>query len=166
MDKIETMDKFWAQAAQVTEGFLLAMLTDEIIWKRWPLEGEDLKDIRQKEGKILDIRIFDDQRELHMARGDVGRRMQGRIADDTAGNLEEQDYFDEEQYLDIDTKRSGEHFRQEGKVRATGGGWYELPLSGMEDAKVRIRNYLGYYEDSGQAYVKDWRMAGIFQEKR
>ncbi|MCI9147394.1 MAG: hypothetical protein HFG73_03870 [Hungatella sp.] len=166
MERIGTIDKFWMQAALVTDGYLFAMLTDEIVWKRWPLGQTELKSFQEKEKKLLNIRIFDRDREVCMIRGDVGRKLQGRIQDDSRGDLKEQDYFDEEQYLDIDMKRSKELFNREGKVQATGGGQYELPLSGFENAKVRIRNYLGYYEESGQVYVKDWRLAEIFQEKR
>ncbi len=94
MESIETMEKFWQLSDQIKQGFLFAMLTDQIVWKRWPL------------------------------------------------------------------------FQKNSLVRATGGGCYELPLKGFQDAKIRLRNYLGYYEESGQAYVRDWRLTDVFQEER
>lgn len=166
MNKIETMEKFWLCAENVTEGYVFAMLTDEIVWKHWPVSQEEQKELRQKEEKLLDIRIFNKEKELRMFRGDIGRKFYGRMLEDTDKALQEQEYFDEEQYLDIDDQRSPELFAREKKVRATGGGCYELPLSGFADAKVKIRNYLGYYEESGQAYVRDWRLMEVFQEKR
>ncbi len=165
MERIETMEQFWMQGETVEDGFLFAMFTDEIVWESWPLEPERRESLRQKEKNLLDIRIFNSAKELRMFRGDVGRDFRGRMAEDTEAALEEQDYFDEEQYLDIDGKCSEELFGQNHMVQATGGGRYSLPLPGFENAKIRIRNYLGYYEESGQAYVKDWRLAGLFQEK-
>ena len=50
-------------------------------------------------------------------------------------------------------------------VRATGGGIYHLPLETMNNAKVEIRNYVGYDEETGQAYLKDWRLRRFFVEK-
>ncbi len=166
MEKIQTMEKFWLYAAAMKDGFLFAMLTDEIIWKCWPLAEKEKKDFQEKERNLLDIRIFNEKKELHMFRSDVGRAFQGRLLEDAKENFDGQDYFDEEQYLDIDTKRSQELFEKEQKVYATRGGCYSLPLSAFEDAKIQIRNYLGYYEQSGQAYVKDWRLTGLFQEGR
>lgn len=166
MEMIETMEAFRALAQEMSEGFLFAMLTDEIVFERWPLEPEEKKSFWEKEGKLLDIRIFNEKKELRMFRGDIGRAFSGRLLEDDGEVLEaSSEYYDEEQYLDIDSKRSAGLFAREGKVRATGGGCYRLPLSGFENAKVRLRNYLGYYEKTGQAYVKDWRLVKLFQEK-
>lgn len=166
MDRIETMERFWLCAEKVTEGFVFAMLTDAIVWKHWPMSPEEQKDLQQKEEKLLDIRIFNKEKELRMFRGDIGRKFRGRMLEDTEAVLHGQEFFDEEQYLDIDDRRSAGLFAREQKVQATGGGCYDLPLSGFADAKVKIRDYLGYYEESGQAYVKDWRLVDVFQEKR
>lgn len=164
--KIETIEAFWQKAEAMTEGFLFAMLTDEIVCESWPLLPEEKEHFREKEEKLLDIRIFNEKKELRMFRGNIGREFFGRMLEDEKENLDETEYFDEEQYLDIDVKRSAGLFCREGKVKATGGGCYRLPLAGFEDAKVELRNYLGYYEETGQAYVKDWRLVKLFQEER
>ena len=164
--KIETIEAFWQQAGAMEEGFLFAMLTDEIVWERWPLSLEEKEAFRKKEGKLLDIRIFNEEKELRMFRGDIGRKFLGRILEDKKDSLDEAECFDEEQYLDIDAKRSESLFFKEGKVKATGGGCYHLPLKRFENAKIKVRNYLGYYEETGQAYVKDWRLVELFQEER
>ena len=104
MERIETMEQFWMQGETVEDGFLFAMFTDEIVWESWPLEPERRESLRQRERNLLDIRIFNSAKELRMFRGDVGRDFRGRLAEDTEAALEEQDYFDEEQYLDIDGK--------------------------------------------------------------
>lgn len=165
MERIETMEQFWSCADEI-EGFCFAMLTDEILWESWPLGPEKRKEFHKKEEKLLDVRIFNTEKEVRLCRGDIGRELQGRVIDDSKNKPDSEEYFDEEQYLDIDSKRSGDLFAAEQKVLATGGGCYHLPMAKFENAKVSIRNYLGYYEKTGQAYVKDWRLMDLFQEKR
>ncbi len=171
-EKIETMDAFWQLAERMEQGFVFAMFTDGIVFERWPFweEGkstarEALERFRTKEEKLLDIRLFNREKELRMFRGNIGGTFLGRVLEDEPGLFDEAVYFDEEQYLDIDTKRSETLFAGEGKVRATGGGIYRLPLKRFENAKVKVRNYLGYYENTGQAYVKDWRLVELIQEE-
>lgn len=166
MERIETMEKFWQLADQIKQGFLFAMLTDQIVWKSWPLSDTDRGDVQKRQDKLLDIRVFNCEKEARMFRGHVGGVLKGRLADDTRELLDWQEYFDEEQYLDIDDVESVDSFQKNNRVKATGGGGYELPLKGFKDAKIRLRNYLGYYEESGQAYVKDWRLMEVFQEER
>lgn len=165
MEKIETMEQFWQCADVMEKGFFFAMLTDEIMWESWPLSSEKRENFRKKEGKLLDIRIFNKEKEVRMFRGDIGRKLQGRSIDDGKAIPDRLEYFDEEQYLDIDDKRSEEVFAKEKKVFATGGDCYFLPLPGFVDAKVKLRNYLGYYEETGQVYIRDWRLMDLFQEK-
>lgn len=164
MEKIETMEQFWLWADEIERGFVFAMLTDEILWERWPLESDRRKLFQEKEEKLLDIRVYNREREARVSRSDIGRAFRGRSLNDEKESSEWQDYFDEEQFLDIDDKCSNELFSVEGKVQATGGGRYPLPLPDFRNAKVLIRNYVGYYEESGQAYVKDWRLRDLFKE--
>lgn len=140
MEKIGTMEMFWTQAETMWEGFLFAMLTDEVVFERWPLAPDRKEAFRKKEGKLLDIRIFNEQKELRMFRGDMGGTLRGRVREDKERALDKSEYFDEEQYL-------------------------ALPPAGFTDAKIKIRNYLAYYEETGQAYVRDWRLAGLFRER-
>ena len=164
MEKIGTMEQFWLWADEIERGFVFAMLTDEILWERWPLESDRRKLFQEKEEKLLDIRVYNREREVRVSRSDIGRKFLGRNLNDGKESSEWQDYFDEEQFLDIDDERSKELFAVEGKVQATGGGRYPLPLPDFRNAKVLIRNYVGYYEESGQAYVKDWRLSDLFKE--
>lgn len=166
MEKIETVEQFWSCADGIEKGFIFAMLTDEILWERWPMEPDERKTFQEKEEKFLDVRIYSQEREVRIFRSDIGRMFQGRSLNDQKEEAEFQDYFDEEQFLDIDDTRSEELFDREGKVQATGGGKYRLPLPDFRNAKLLIRNYLGYYEESGQAYVKDWRLIDVFQERK
>lgn len=164
MEKIETMEQFWSCADEIERGFIFAMLTDEVLWESWPLRPEGRKLFQDKEGKLLDAHVYNSKREVRIFRSDVGREFRGRSLNDEKEAPDKQDYFDEVQYLDIDDKESEKLFASEGTVQATGGGKYHLPLPGFRNAKIRIRNYLGYYEQTGQAYVRDWRLKDLFQE--
>ncbi len=147
----------------VKEGFLFAMFTDHIDLKNWPVTVEEQTAFDDKKDKLLDVRIFDETKEIRMFRGDVGKKeFFYRVIDD---EQQKREYFDEEQYLDIDDQRSEKEFEKNRHVFATGGGRYPLPLSDYRNVKVCIRNYIAYYEETGQAYVRDWRLAGLFNEK-
>ena len=66
-----------------------------------------------------------------------------------------------------DEKRT-EKARQEGsiengKVFATGGGEYNLPIENYKNQKLKIRNYLGEDTETGALFIKDWRMVGFGQ---
>ena len=108
-------------------------------------------------GKLLDIRTFNDRTEVRLYRDYIGNSFNQLvvISDEDEGFS---DYYDDEQFLDIDRKRSLE--RDDGKLYATGGGVYSLPFRPTQDAKVIIRNYVDYDED-GQAFIKAWRVAGF-----
>ncbi|MCM1101237.1 MAG: CRISPR-associated protein Csx19 [Clostridium sp.] len=178
-ERIGSMEQFWQLAETMEQGFLFAMLTDEVVLERWPLSEEGKKNFRAGERKLLDIRIFNQERELRMFRGNVGGAFRGRALEDGTDarggrrrsaecrneEFRDEEFWDEEQYLDIDTERSETLFAREGMVQTAGGGRYRLPLEGFVNAKIRIRNYLDYYEETGQAYVKDWRLTDLFQEE-
>ena len=107
--------------------------------------------------KLLDIRAFNDRAEVRLYRDYFGNPFNKLvvISDEDEGFS---DYYDDEQFLDIDLRRSLD--RGNDKVIATGGGVYSLPFIPTKDAKVIIRNYVDYDED-GQAFIKAWRVAGF-----
>lgn len=152
---------------KISDGYLYLVFTDEIRFLKWPLHEEDREGFQKKAGddvRLLECRIFNEHMEYRVARTDLGRPWKERFADDDSE--EYQDCFEESYYLDIDDKKSEEkqkNCKNNGSitVAATGGGNYELPLTEFKDRKIRIKNYVGYYEETGQAYVKDWRMAGF-----
>lgn len=167
------------------QGFLYAAFTDLILCLRWPLNDEDvfklaqellmseteeyskkteqkIEDVSLSETRLLECRIFNENYEYRLARTDLGSGFQERFIDD--GREEYKDYFDEMQYLDIDdnnSKKKGNYC----SVTATGGGCYELPIENFRNAKIRIRNYVGYYKETGQAYITDWRLVGFGKEE-
>lgn len=148
------------QQIEMSEGYAVIMLTDSFIVDRYPLSSENEKLLEEAlDQKLLDMRIFNENIEYRLFRTDAGKEFRiSRLSD------EGRDFFDESQYLDVDDKRSEESFKRDGIVRATGGGYYRLPLESYRNAKVIIRNYVDYDENSGQAYVKAWRLAGFTME--
>ena len=81
--------------------------------------------------------------------------------EDEINEKEGVDFFDEVQLLDIDTKRSD-------KTYTTAGGSYYLPqyISDLDRAAIRIRHYFGVDEDSGQAFIKDYRLVSFESAKK
>ena len=164
MEHTKEFQEFLEKAEAIKDGFLFAMFTDHIALETWPLEGEKKQQFREGEGKLLEVRVFCEQKEVKLSRGDIGKAFFApRVIDDTA---EEREYFEEYQYLDIDEKRSKELFEQKKCVRATGGGIYHLPLENYKNAQLCIHNYFKYYTETGQAYISDWRLAGFVCEGR
>ncbi|MDO4489841.1 MAG: CRISPR-associated protein Csx19 [Lachnospiraceae bacterium] len=139
----------------VTAGYVVAALTDEYLFDTWPMKSCSLEG---KAHKVLEIRIFNQTCELKLFRTDVFRSFSCRRI--TAEEESRMDYFDQEQYLDIDTKQSRQGFEATGTVRATGGGSYHLPFPTMTDVKIRIRYYLAK-GDTGQARIRDWRLVDL-----
>lgn len=150
------------KAGDIRAGYFFAMYTDAIIFEKWPLTEEQKEAFEIRKNRLLEARIFDEEKEWRLLRGDIGKEMFILRSLEDAENM---DYYDEEQYLDIDEKRSKELFEKEHKVRATGGGIYTLPFPDYRNVKIKIRNYIDYYKETGQAYIRDWRMADLFKEK-
>lgn len=141
----------------IHNGYAVMCYTDRFSVAKYPFDSNAEKEWKKNFHKLLDCRIFDKDSEVHMMRGDIGRAFTSRTITD---NEEKRDYYDDEQFLDIDAKRSEKLFQSSHRVRATGGGEYFLPLDSYKDAKAVIRNYISY-DDIRQAYISDWRLAGL-----
>lgn len=158
-NRLNTWDE-WKQKIEIKNGYAVMMFTDRFEVEVYPFSKQIEKHLMECfEDKLLDLRVFNENAEYRIFRGDAGKAFRFRIQDDTG-----EEYYDDEQYLDIDEARSLESFQKGKIVRATGGGYYKLPLETFYGAKVRLRNYLAYEEDSGQAYIKDWRLLGFYLE--
>lgn len=116
------------------------------------------------EETLLDLRIFNEEKEFRIYRDYCGTTFYPSIKIIDEDMIASCDVYDDYQYLDIDLKRTRKD-KHQGKVRATGGGWYKLPLRDDElvDAKLKIRNYVAY-DILGQAYIKAWRLVGFCNE--
>ena len=144
--------------------YMLMMCTDRF----YVYEVQDEKDMLSKvddgdliEKKALEIRLFSKEGETKWFRTSIGQAFQWRSRLDDS----KEEYIDESQFLDVDDVRT----EKEGKwtaendwtVYATGGGTYSLPISSYKNAKIRIRNYLGYESYSGRVFIEDWRIVGF-----
>ncbi len=89
----------------VKDGWIIAAYTDKYIVDKWPMKNESQKnDVISSESKALEIRIFDKDRELKLWRSEIGKDFYYRERTDK----ETDDYYDEVQFLDIDTKEKSE----------------------------------------------------------
>lgn len=141
----------------IKDGYAVLCYTDEFCVETYPFVPSAEEHWKKNLSKLLDCRIFDKDSEFHMMRGDIGQKFTCRMITD---DEKTRDYYDDEQFLDIDDKRSKELFQSSHRVRATRGGDYALPLDSFNDAKAVIRNYISY-DSIGQAYISDWRLAGF-----
>ena len=149
----------WIQAKKLIEfdkGYVLAMFTDRVIVSNYPLDSKNEELFNSLfEKYMLDCRIFNEKSEYRFFRGDIGKNFNYRYIDDT-----DKDIIDREYYLDIDTVRS----KGSNEVYAIGAGKYALPINNLNDAKIRIKEYLDR-DDYGHARVYDWRLCGFVEGK-
>jgi hypothetical protein len=141
------------------EAFFIAQYTDKFVVGNWN------NDCNVNEEKLLELRIFDKDKEWKLFRSDLGReflwRCRSEKNSDGSKCIKGEDYFDELQLLDIDTKRSSK--TSPGIKYTTAGGSYYLPveIDDIDRAAVRVRHYFGVEEDSGQAFIKDYRLVSF-----
>lgn len=151
----------------VNNGYIFAMKTEGIDFCK---ASEEVYKSEAEIGILfsqgLEIRVFDEKSEAKWFRTGVDKAYRfRRITDDESVEKDSLHWWNESQFLDIDTERTKKG-RDRGtldrnEVYATGGGRYPLPTEQYKDAKLRIRNYLGEDEDTGELYVKDWRLVGF-----
>ncbi len=143
------LQEFLSHAGDMT-GCMLVSAADCFRVSVWPVPTESFLAAKDR---ILEIRIFNEEEERKLFRPDIQ-------SDFTARTIREREnrypFFDEYQYLDIDTKKGQSADTME--VTATGGGRYALPFTDIEDARIQIRYYLDHYPETGQARIKDWRI--------
>lgn len=174
--KIETFSEFETEflnaAKQLSsDGYVMAQCTNQFILKKIekPENVQEILDMETLFKYGFDIRIFGKKGEGRFFRGSIDQLFRFRFVYDPEENEGFQnasnsaasydydnycDYYEEEHFLDIDTKLSNE---KEKKALAIGGGEYDLPIKHYLDAKIRIRNYLKYDKQTGMAAVSDWR---------
>ncbi len=163
----EAFHSDFKQRIDVGQGYIFIMTTEEIDFRKVSAGGyKEDAEIDQLFDQGLEIRIFDEDSEWKWFRTGIGKAYHFRmLRDDEETKNDWLHWWNESQYLDIDMKRTKKE-REKGKISidevyATGGGKYPLPVQADDDTKIRIRNYLGEDADTGELYVKDWRLAGF-----
>lgn len=152
-----TWQEYIEKVSEIQNGYVVAALTDEYIVDTWPMVNSSFDG---KEGRILEVRVFNKDKEYKLVRPDISENFYFRDSD----SLKEKDSFFEKQYLDIDTILSE---KLPGKtVVTTGGGKYYLPIESISNAKIDIEYFVDCDEKSGQAKVCDWRIVGFEEGQR
>lgn len=148
-------------AKDLKNGWIIAALSDRYLVD-FATSDETVKTVIANAGKVLDIRLFDKNKEHRLFRTGIGEKeFYQRSIDDQGVYADQREYYDEEQFLDIDETKECEG----SYVRTTGGGKYKLPLNNTKNAKIRIRYYVGKYESTGQARIMDWRAVELMEGK-
>lgn len=131
--------------------FFVAQYTDKFDVGIWN------KDIIKNVNKLLELRVFDKNKEWKLFRSDIGKDFSYRFQGEDDNKGEGVYYFDEIQLLDIDTSRSS---KATGVMHTTAGGSYNLPkdIPDLDRAAIRIRHYFGVDNESGQAFIRDYRL--------
>lgn len=131
--------------------FFVAQYTDKFDVGIWN------KDIIENVNKLLELRVFDKNKEWKLFRSDIGKDFIYRCQKEDNTKEEGADYFDEVQLLDIDTSSSK---KAPGVMHTTAGGSYNLPkeIADLDRAAIRVRHYFGVDSESGQAFIRDYRL--------
>lgn len=190
--RIDNKEVFLNSFPFMVDGYVLVMATDKFELLNLSTHGIVTAEKEKWYENALEIRMFDKQVEYKWFRSSIDKSFFYRMIKDKS-HMDEMDFWNEDQYLDINLsvskKMSGD------KVCATGGGVYSLPLPELqksknqedkkenrnqkdesetieshrerilEDVKIRIRNYLGYEEETGQLYISDWRLVEFLNKK-
>lgn len=166
-EELEALCRDFEQSIDSADnGYIFIMTTENIDFckaskEAYKSDAEKEKLFRQG----LEIRIFDKKSEWKWFRASVDKAYSFRRVTDDETEKDSLHWWNESQYLDIDTDRTKKE-RDNGNlaqraVYATGGGKYLLPIEEYEDVKIKIRNYLGEDKSTGELYVQDWRLAGF-----
>ena len=108
------------------------------------------KEAALHEERLLEIRCFDESGEFRAVRTTPDLPFSQREI--TCDESWADGFYDEAQYLDIDTARTKKE--ADGWVYATGGGRYHLP----EEAKMILTRSYYRYDEEGIARKYDWRL--------
>ncbi len=142
--------------------WVYAAYTDKLLLDKVVM-GYAWEEILKTQSRLLELRIFSVEAEYRAIRGNIGQPLHMRKIFESATDIENETYFDERQYLDINQKKVQRDERGYKVWTTTGGGPYNLPLMHYEDAALKVRNYISYYETSGQAYVSDFRLVKLVE---
>ena len=139
--------------------FFVAQYTDKFDIGIWN------ENIIKNTNKLLELRVFDKDKEWKLFRSDIGKDFSYRFQGEEDNKGEGVYYFDEIQLLDIDITRSSKDLRE---MYTTAGGKYNLPkdISDFDRAAIRVRHYFGVDKESGQAFIRDYRLVDFESAKK
>ena len=139
--------------------FFVAQYTDKFDIGIWN------KNVIENTNRLLELRVFDKDKEWKLFRSDIGKDFSYRFQGEEDNKGEGLDYFDEVQLLDIDITKSSKGKKM---MCTTAGGKYNLPkdISDLDRAAIRVRHYFGVDNESGQAFIRDYRLVDFESAKK
>lgn len=139
--------------------FFVAQYTDKFDIGIWN------KNVIENTNKLLELRVFDKDKEWKLFRSDIGKDFSYRLQGEDDNKEEGVYYFDEVQLLDIDTSKE---YKKSELMKTTAGGKYKLPkdISDLDRAAIRVRHYFGVDNESGQAFIRDYRLVDFESAKK
>ena len=139
--------------------FFVAQYTDKFDIGIWN------KNVIENTNKLLELRVFDKDKEWKLFRSDIGKDFSYRFQGEEDNKGKGVDYFDEVQLLDIDTSKE---YKKSELMKTTAGGKYKLPkdISDLDRAAIRVRHYFGVDNESGQAFIRDYRLVDFDSAKK
>lgn len=139
--------------------FFVAQYTDKFDIGIWN------KNVIENTNKLLELCVFDKDKEWKLFRSDIGKDFSYRFQGEEDNKGEGLDYFDEVQLLDIDITKSSKGKKM---MCTTAGGKYNLPkdISDLDRAAIRVRHYFGVDNESGQAFIRDYRLVDFESAKK
>lgn len=146
------------------EGYCIIQTTDKYVIDYWNTNTQT-KYFGENDSDLIEARIFNETCEYKLFRAYIGEAYAFRkiVEEDEAEGEKYGDYYDQKQFLDIDSSRSEKKSSPFQSVLPTGSNRaYTLPVKDYnEEAAVTIRYYIDRYKDSGQVRVFDWRVVKI-----
>jgi len=141
MAEIRTIEELKSELAMIEleNAYVVASFVDNYLVEKW-IDTEKEK-ILNNVSKILELRVFNKEKELKYMRTDISKNFYFRCSEEWT-----RDTFEEVQLLDVSLKT----VKNLMKI---------LPEEGYP--AVRICYHLGKYETTGQARVEDWRIVGF-----
>lgn len=147
-----------------TKAYVLAYYTDAF---RAGWADQMLAEVESNMDKLLELRVFNENRELWLHRSALGSPFAWRLAAEGEKKPEEKEEycFETRQLLDLGEGPDAEPaFDQDGLrvLKTEAGRSFKLPIT-KEERYVRIMNYVAY-DENGIANAADWRLVGFAKE--
>ena len=138
---------------EIDNGLYIAMYTDRFE------SGKITDDCRFEDKYVLEIRIFNKDKEILLSRGSISEDFIWRyISNDKT--LDDESYYARYHVIDMNEPLSKDYLDNGNlSIISTGGGRYSLPVT-EGTKKIKIITYIDY-DENGMAYAADNRVCGF-----
>ena len=148
-----TKEELKQKLSEFEEKYILAIYTDRADFV------DEITDV----DKLLEVRAFDKNSEFRAYRDVVSAGFKTRSNQDDVKDIKYDGYYDQAQYLDIDTKIVVD--KDNPRIKATiGGGAFTMP-SDVQNRELLVVRYYYRFNDNGIARICDWRLLDFTDEE-